>query len=185
LLVLDTTYTPSKPVAPALGDVNMDGFPDLLFISDGTPRLLLNQRCSSKTIPGCSGSSRRRGFLEATHLSLNTQILQTITDARGASFVDVDEDGTLDILVQRTGEQGTGTVFVVQNNWYFDAFFLKAIVLNGACGNGWCEGVPGAGAGKESTGTSKYQPFGVSYSGATYKYTVLTTTGQRTAAQGE
>ena len=28
------------------------------------------------------------------------------------------------------------------------------------------------------------QPFGVSYSGATYKYTVLDTTGQRAAAAG-
>lgn len=28
------------------------------------------------------------------------------------------------------------------------------------------------------------QPFGVSYSGATYKYTVIDTTGQRAAAAG-
>lgn len=29
------------------------------------------------------------------------------------------------------------------------------------------------------------QPFGVSYSGATYKYTVLDTSGHRSAAQGK
>jgi len=35
--------------------------------------------------------------------------------------------GTLDVMVQRTGEQGQGNVCFVQNNFYYDAFFLKAI----------------------------------------------------------
>jgi len=47
-------------------------------------------------------------------------------------------------------------------------------VLNGACDNGWCTG---------QNASQKYQPFGVSYSGASYKYTVLDTTGRRSAAQ--
>jgi integrin alpha FG-GAP repeat containing protein 1 len=67
--------------------------------------------------------------------------------------------GTLDILIQRTGLEGQGKITFVQNNFYYDAFFLKAIgelslavfcvlgtqpqpditVLNGACDNGWCE----------------------------------------------
>lgn len=62
--------------------------------------------------------------------------------------------GTLDIVVQRTGNDGRGNVLFVQNNFYYDAFFLKAIggcgrlvhgtvltkcaVLNGACGSGTC-----------------------------------------------
>jgi len=53
--------------------------------------------------------------------------LAGITDARNAVFVDLDEDGTLDIMVQRTGEQGAGRVLFVQNNFYYDAFFMKAI----------------------------------------------------------
>ena len=55
--------------------------------------------------------------------------------------------------MQRTGKQGQGTITLVQNNVFHDAFFLKAIgasfnsrpvlsngsfaVLNGAC-NGYC-----------------------------------------------
>jgi integrin alpha FG-GAP repeat containing protein 1 len=35
--------------------------------------------------------------------------------------------GTLDVMVQRTGDQQQGTVLFVQNNFYYDAFFLKAI----------------------------------------------------------
>jgi|SRR5882762_11251701 len=62
-------------------------------------------------------------------------------------------------MVQRSGSAGQGKVLFVQNNFYYDAFFLKAIgasfllrsfvvlmsadlsafvVLNGACDNGWC-----------------------------------------------
>ena len=58
-------------------------------------------------------------------------------------------------MVQRTGEQRQGNIWFVQNNFYYDAFFLKAIgessmkrpglfsnviipVLNGGCPSGWC-----------------------------------------------
>lgn len=34
--------------------------------------------------------------------------------------------GSLDILVQRSGDQEEGKVAFVQNNFYHDAFFLKA-----------------------------------------------------------
>ena len=115
--------------------------------------------------------------------------------------------GTLDIMVQRTGEQGQGNVLFVQNNFYYDAFFLKAIgkssprrlypfsyvsyqfstvavqaggVTLRMAPNSMCV-LP------SNPGIFSYifpQPFGVSYSGATYKYTVLDTTGQRAAAAG-
>lgn len=35
--------------------------------------------------------------------------------------------GTLDVMVQRTGSDGQGNFLFVQNNFYYDAFFLKAI----------------------------------------------------------
>lgn len=53
--------------------------------------------------------------------------LSSITDARVAVFVDLDEDGTLDVMVRRTGDQGAGRVLFVQNNFDYDAFFMKAI----------------------------------------------------------
>ena len=37
--------------------------------------------------------------------------------------------GSLDILVQRTGVTGQGKITFIQNNIYYDAFFLKAIGL--------------------------------------------------------
>jgi len=94
-------------------------------------------------------------------------------------------------MVQRTGQAGEGTILFVQNNFYYDAFFLKALgefflslvscpiwvhhllVLNGACDSGWCY---------TKNNSARYHPFGVSYSGATFKYTVLDTAGRRSAA---
>ncbi|KII89322.1 hypothetical protein PLICRDRAFT_109686 [Plicaturopsis crispa FD-325 SS-3] len=174
LLVLDTTYNPSLPIPLKLGDANLDGFPDLLaiLVSSGgqtrTPKLLFSVPCAGGVV-GCPG---RRGWAVAE--KKGTEALETITDARGASFLDMDEDGTLDMMIQRTGQAGQGKIMFIQNNFYYDAFFLKAIVLNGACDNGWCT---------TPDGNSSYHPFGVSYSGATYKYTVLDTSGRRSAAQ--
>ncbi|KAG9318236.1 hypothetical protein JVU11DRAFT_317 [Chiua virens] len=174
LVVLDTSYSPSLPLPVRLGDTNLDGFPDLLVIAANgdrrTPKLLISEPCT-KGLAGCDTNGRgRRGF---RLLQNGAESLEAVHDARGVALIDMDEDGTLDIVVQRTGKQGHGTVLFVQNNFYYDAFFLKAIVLNGACNNGWCTAANG----------STYLPFGVSYSGASYKYTVLDTSGQRSAAQ--
>lgn len=175
LLVTDTTYDPPIPLSIRLGDANLDGFPDFLTIiasgNDRTPYLVYSVACAP-SVAGCkSDGSGRRGWKVA---DAGTESLKKVKDARGVTFLDMDEDGTLDIMVQRTGSQGGSRVLFIQNNFYYDAFFLKAIVLNGACNNGWCY---------SSNGSEKYQPFGVSYSGASYKYTVLDTAGHRSAAQ--
>ncbi|EMD34350.1 hypothetical protein CERSUDRAFT_117229 [Gelatoporia subvermispora B] len=179
LLVLDTSFSPPLPIPIKLGDANQDGFPDILAIlatGSGsqmslTPALALSVSCG-KNVAGCAASgSGRRGW---NVVKKGADPLKGIQDARSIAFLDVDEDGTLDIMVQRTGSQGQGNILFVQNNFYYDAFFLKAIVLNGACGSGLCS---------TPNSSAKYHPFGVSYSGATYKYTVLDTAGGRSAAQ--
>lgn len=53
-------------------------------------------------------------------------------DVTGASWLDVDDDGTLDIMVQRSGEQDEGGVGFLRNGFYHDAFFLRA---QGECSN--------------------------------------------------
>ncbi|KAJ3514179.1 hypothetical protein NLJ89_g2518 [Agrocybe chaxingu] len=175
LLVLDTTFSPSIPIGLKLGDADLDGFPDLLVITtsgrDHTPHLIFSVPCAAG-VAGCSSDGKgRRGWKVANK---GVEALEAVKDARSVSFLDMDEDGTLDILVQRVGDNKQGSFLFIQNNFYYDAFFLKAIVLNGACDNGWCY---------TPNGSAKYHPFGVSYSGATYKYTVLDTSGHRSAAQ--
>ncbi|KAF9464632.1 hypothetical protein BDZ94DRAFT_1256197 [Collybia nuda] len=175
LLALDVTHAPPLPLPLKLGDANLDGFPDFMAIvgsgEDRVPTLVYSVPCA-KDVVGCSpNGSGRRGWKVAQK---GAEPLNAIKDARAVSFLDMDEDGTLDIMVQRTGKAGSGDVQVVQNNFYYDAFFLKAIVLNGACDNSWCY---------SPNSTERYHPFGVSYSGASYKYTVLDTSGHRSAAQ--
>ncbi|KAB5595192.1 Cell division control protein 73 [Ceratobasidium theobromae] len=118
-----------------------------------------------------AAKSLRRTFRSVKH---GADALSEITDARSVAFLDLDEDGTLDILVQRNGAQTGSRVTFVQNNFFRDAFFLKAIVLNGACPNGMCE----------KSGSGKYKPFGAMNPGASFKYTVLDPRGQRSAAFG-
>lgn len=171
LQVLDTSFSPAQPILPRPGDANLDGFPDLLLVTEGRVHLLFSTPCSP-SVPGCSAPGARRGWREVRK---GVEPLASITDARSAVFVDMDEDGTLDVMVQRTGEQGAGRVLFVQNNFYYDAFFMKAILLNGACSSGWC--VP------ENSSLARYAPSGASTSGASYKYTILDTSGRRSAAQ--
>ncbi|KAF5372918.1 hypothetical protein D9758_001485 [Tetrapyrgos nigripes] len=175
LLVQDTTFTPPIPLSIKLGDANLDGFPDLFFVVStsrgNTPKLVYSVPCG-QGVPGCAANGTgRRGWQVVGNKG--TESLEAVKDARGVAFIDMDEDGTLDMMVQRTGASGAGKILFVQNNFYYDAFFLKAIVLNGACNNGWCYAEDG----------TKYHPFGVSYSGASYKYTILDTSGRRSAAQ--
>ncbi|KAN0105511.1 hypothetical protein V8E52_010950 [Russula decolorans] len=171
LHVLDTSFSPAQPILPRPGDANLDGFPDLLLITEGHVRLLLSVPCA-RGVPGCSVVGARRGWRE---MRKGVDALSSITDARVAVFVDLDEDGTLDVMVRRTGDQGAGRVLFVQNNFDYDAFFMKAIVLNGACSSGWC--LP------ENGSLSRYHPSGASTSGVSYKYTILDTSGRRSAAQ--
>jgi integrin alpha FG-GAP repeat containing protein 1 len=123
LQVLDTSFSPAQPVVPRTGDANLDGFPDLLLVTEGRVRLLLSTPCA-RGVPGCEAPGARRGWREVRQ---GVEPLASITDARSAVFVDMDEDGTLDVMVQRTGGQGAGRVLFVQNNFYYDAFFMKAI----------------------------------------------------------
>lgn len=123
LQVLDTSFSPAPPVVPRTGDANLDGFPDLLLVTDGRVHLLLSTPCA-RGVPGCSAMGARRGWREVRK---GVEPLASITDARSAVFLDMDEDGTLDVMVQRTGAQGAGRVLFVQNNFYYDAFFMKAI----------------------------------------------------------
>ena len=123
LHVLDTSFSPAQPILLRPGDANLDGFPDLLLITEGHVRLLLSVPCA-RGVLGCSAAGARRGWRE---MSKGVDALSSITDARVAVFVDLDEDGTLDVMVRRTGEQGAGQVLFLQNNFDYDAFFMKAI----------------------------------------------------------
>ena len=117
LHVLDTSFSPPQPILPRTGDTTLGGFPDLL-ITEGRVRFLISTPCA-RGVVGCAAPGARRGWHE---LPKGADALTGIRDARVAVFVDLDEDGTLDVMVQRTGEQGAGRTLFIQNNFYYDAF---------------------------------------------------------------
>jgi integrin alpha FG-GAP repeat containing protein 1 len=107
LLVLDTTQNPPLPVPLKLGDLNLDGFPDLVPIivstpaggrskQERTPRILNSVPCA-KGVAGCGPEgNRRRGWSE---LKKGTNVLDSVKDARGIAFLDLDEDVRLFLLL--------------------------------------------------------------------------------------
>lgn len=152
-------------LAVAVGEEGVERVPVLLFSVPGkegpsVSAKVLGTEPSVQQLFGVGGNvtaaasparHHRRFFKSVTH---GAEPLAQITDARGVAFVDLDEDvrllflphsllifvqGTLDILVQRNGAQTGSRIAFIQNNFFQDAFFLKAIVLNGACPSGMCE----------------------------------------------
>lgn len=92
LSLFDTTFKPSLPLPLRLGDINMDGFPDVLLVvstSSGTQAKILESVACGPQHKECqSGRTFRvppRG----------TAALDAITDVKLASFIDVDDDVSL------------------------------------------------------------------------------------------
>lgn len=191
LLLYDTTTsaTESIPVPLRVGDIDLDGFPDIVPIvvhkdNARTPHVLISHPCVSSNTNGCSGSAGRTFEV----VTKDTHALEKITDAVGVAFLDIDEDvseicsslgcvstfpagndvtsrlgalrfrfleaqfpftrgasshvltsliatfqGTWDFMVQRTGKQSSQRVTFIQNNFFHDAFFLKAIGRSHPC----------------------------------------------------
>ncbi|KAF9583315.1 hypothetical protein BGW38_009764 [Lunasporangiospora selenospora] len=185
LLLADPAFKGRLPISVHVGDYNLDGYPDLLVVS-GTPGN--NNRPSSATLLQsilCSAgddtclpsavTAKRRSFVKVTD---GADALNQVQDVRAAAFIDLDEDGTVDIMLLRnTKDQGTAgrAITMIHNNYFNDAFFLKTLASNGVCPT-WCDldskpQKPGA------------KPFGVNYPGATLKFTVLDTMGNKRANQ--
>ena len=123
LHVLDTLFSPPQPILLHTGDPNLDCFPDLLLITEGSVRLLTSTPCAH-SVAECAAPGMRRGWCE---LRKGADAVTRILDARVAVFVSLDEGGTLNVVVQRAGEQGAGQILFIPNNFYYDAAFIKSI----------------------------------------------------------
>ena len=91
-------------------DTIPDSFPYLLLITESHMHLLILSPCTC-TAPGAQHRWRE--------LHKGTDVLTGIRDA-WVIFVDLDEDRTLDMMVQqmgKQGEQGAGQTLFVQNSF--------------------------------------------------------------------
>ncbi|GAA6006356.1 hypothetical protein JCM10207_000615 [Rhodosporidiobolus poonsookiae] len=176
LVTSSTAFRGHLPTPPQIGDYNIDGYPDLLVLTSAgsakTATVLQSRPCEKGS---CTDGETKRARRAFRVLSEGAEALAKLRDVESASWVDMDDDGSLDILIQRSGNTGAArTPIFIKNNYFHDAFFLKAMVLNGAC-QGWCEG--------REEGEGRYRPYGSSYSGASFKFTVLDPTGARRSTQ--
>ncbi len=93
----DTTHNPPLPLPIKLGDVNQDGFPDLLAIlasgsasrPDRIPYIAYNVPCA-RGGAGCDENGKGKRAFKV--LKRGGDVLGGIRDARGAAFLDLDED---------------------------------------------------------------------------------------------
>ncbi|EIE92252.1 hypothetical protein RO3G_17059 [Rhizopus delemar RA 99-880] len=149
------------PVALHTGDYNMDGYPDLLVTTTQRVVLLQSVLCNQKLCTKEAIEAEKRSFSIVT---TGADALENVSNPRQAAFFDIDEDGSLDILVlQSTSTSDASRIpnFII-NNYFNDAFFLKGLVLNGV---------------------SSHRGYGVSYPGASLKFTVLDTSGVKRSHQ--
>lgn len=144
IITSDSSFRGTLPNPLRVGDYNKDGYPDLLVISSasssahqGSVALLQSVPCTKKTCSQAQTEAGRRTF--AAVQGDRAAALNDIIDAKSATWLDIDEDGTLDIMVQRAGRSsGASRTFTfIKNNYFHDAFFLKTLVGNGAC-DGTC-----------------------------------------------
>jgi integrin alpha FG-GAP repeat containing protein 1 len=145
-----------RPLTIRPGDYNLDGYPDLAIpVRDLETNATMVQLWTN--VPD---GSRRKFQLQ----SEGTTELKSITDAYASAFVDLDEDGNLDLLVLRENAPYVQAIF---NNFQNDAYFLKAVGLNGVC-TAWC------------TNGKKFpdpKPYGVNFPGGTFKFTITDLSG--------
>ena len=100
----DTSHDPPLPLPIRIGDLSLNGFPDLIPVIasapkggvlglgstiDRTPYILTSIPCA-RGVAGCNeGGQGRRGFAVAR---AGSEALQQIVDTRGVTVLDLDED---------------------------------------------------------------------------------------------
>jgi hypothetical protein len=55
-------------------------------------------------------------------------------EAKLAAFIDIDEDGRMDVLLQTESAKGTSSLICIYNNYVKDTFFVKALMVANTVG---------------------------------------------------
>ena len=129
----DPSKSPLQLLTPRVGDVDLDGFPDLLMTmynksgdstKQGEIQLLLNAPCGPDS--GCHPYWRQ--------FQLQPSYTAGLGNAVTGAFFDLYEDGKMDLLAVRQTDNDVYSMSSFTNTTQdSDAYFIKVIVLTGAC----------------------------------------------------
>ena len=133
-----------SPLTPRVGDVNLDGFPDILMRmknqllpnADYKTQLFLN-------VPWAKSDDDPNALI-GRGFAMQSEFMEEINSTVMATFFDLFEDGVPDIIsVQLFEKEGIGKdIFRVgaftNSTKSNDAYFVKVIILTGACYRGTC-----------------------------------------------
>ncbi|KAJ2315332.1 hypothetical protein IWW54_000359 [Coemansia sp. RSA 2705] len=118
---------PTAPPAVKVGDFDLDGYPDMAIVTknnkESRVRLLRSMPCD-----GCKAGKNeqldRRDYASVTD---GVAALEQFTRVQDVAFFDIDGTGTLDLLVYYIDKAGKKRAGSVYNNFFTDAFFIKAL----------------------------------------------------------
>ncbi|XP_015909573.2 T-cell immunomodulatory protein [Parasteatoda tepidariorum] len=117
------------PTTLRYGDVNMDGYPDLLVVLQSSINSAHVKAVILRNIP-CESCT----FGRSLEIIWDVPGLSNMKNIQLASFFDLFEDGILDILVS-TNNDGQWKIQAFRNTEIYDSCFLKVLVLSGLCYN--------------------------------------------------
>ncbi|KAJ2082003.1 hypothetical protein H4R24_001919 [Coemansia sp. RSA 988] len=168
-VLLDTLSDFQGHVAPPavrVADFNLDGYPDMAIVtkksnSESRVRLLQSVACDGCKA-GKDGQLDRRDYKAVTD---GVAALEQLKRVQELAFFDIDGTGTLDLLVYYLDSAGKKRAGAVYNNFFTDAFFIKAI----ACPTN-----------EENKRVRLYTGY---MSGPSFKYLLVSDSGQKHVAQ--
>jgi len=167
----------SEPMTIRAGDYNVDRFTDLLVpllpASNNIAQMTLweSVACTHEACGTPATSAKRRTFHFVAGES--SSALSSLPGAFSASWFDLDESGSLDILVNmettNSLQQRVHSVAAITNNYFNDGYFIKTLGLNGLC-------TVNCGIKQIKLGN---KPYGVNQHGAAWKYTLADLSGKQ------
>ncbi|KAH9388610.1 T-cell immunomodulatory protein [Tyrophagus putrescentiae] len=130
---IKTAYGFELPISVRFGDVDGDGFVDLLSVmkstKDSKTRAVILRNIKDDSLPG---GRKFDLFWTSEHLiSDNVEL---------ASFLDVQENGRLDVIMTTRNATDGYNIIWIRNMLIETSCFLKVLVTTGLCGSGGCPG---------------------------------------------
>ncbi|KAJ2510564.1 hypothetical protein GGI11_005440 [Coemansia sp. RSA 2049] len=172
------------PPPVRLGDTNLDGHPDMVFVTKSGSgkggrgnrvRMLRSAECDEQSSDGkasgcklsAAGGIEQRGF---SPIRDGVAVLEKLDRVQGVALLDLDSTGTVDLLVQYRDSGGSQRLTAIYNNFFTDAFFIKAE----ACGTS---------AGASQHAAAGRPSYAAHMPGASFKYLLVGDSGVKHVAQ--